>query len=156
MALYSVKGVNGQLEVYEDKVIISRKGLLGFATQGLAGDKTIPMSAIQSVQFKEGGMLTNGFIQFAVMGGREKQGGVFAATQDENTVMLKMGEQSEKGKQIKEYIEGRILELSKPQATTIVQQTSAADEIVKYKGLLDAGVISQEEFDAKKKQLLGL
>ena len=156
MALYSVKGVNGQLEVYEDKVIISRKGLLGFATQGLAGDKTIPMSAIQSVQFKEGGMLANGFIQFAVMGGRERQGGLLAATQDENTVMLRMGEQSEKGKQIKEYIEGRILELSKPQATTIVQQTSAADEIVKYKGLLDAGIISQEEYDAKKKQLLGL
>lgn len=33
---------------------------------------------------------------------------------------------------------------------------SAADEIEKFKGLLDRGVISQEEFDAKKKQLLGL
>jgi len=27
---------------------------------------------------------------------------------------------------------------------------------MKFKGLLDAGVITQEEFDAKKKQLLGL
>ena len=33
---------------------------------------------------------------------------------------------------------------------------SAADEIVKFKGLLDQGIITQEEFDAKKKQLLGL
>ena len=33
---------------------------------------------------------------------------------------------------------------------------SGADELMKYKGLLDAGVISQEEFEAKKKQLLGL
>ena len=33
---------------------------------------------------------------------------------------------------------------------------SAADEIVKFKKLLDDGIISQEEFDAKKKQLLGL
>lgn len=32
----------------------------------------------------------------------------------------------------------------------------AADEIKKYKELLDQNVISQEEFDAKKKQLLGL
>lgn len=31
-----------------------------------------------------------------------------------------------------------------------------ADELKKYKDLLDSGVISQEEFDAKKKQLLGL
>lgn len=34
--------------------------------------------------------------------------------------------------------------------------SSTADEILKFKGLLDAGVITQEEFDAKKKQLLGL
>ena len=31
-----------------------------------------------------------------------------------------------------------------------------ADEIKKYKELLDSGTISQEEFDAKKKELLGL
>ncbi|MBQ8796637.1 MAG: SHOCT domain-containing protein [Oscillospiraceae bacterium] len=34
--------------------------------------------------------------------------------------------------------------------------TSNADELKKYKELFDMGVISQEEFDAKKKQLLGL
>lgn len=34
--------------------------------------------------------------------------------------------------------------------------TSNADELKKYRDLLDSGVISQEEFDAKKKQLLGL
>lgn len=33
---------------------------------------------------------------------------------------------------------------------------SAADELKKFKELLDIGVITQEEFDAKKKQLLGL
>ena len=33
---------------------------------------------------------------------------------------------------------------------------SAADEIKKFKELLDIGAITQEEFDAKKKQLLGL
>lgn len=33
---------------------------------------------------------------------------------------------------------------------------SQAEELKKYKDLLDSGVISQEEFNAKKKQLLGL
>lgn len=33
---------------------------------------------------------------------------------------------------------------------------SKADEIVEYKKLLDQGIISNEEFNAKKKQLLGL
>ena len=42
--------------------------------------------------------------------------------------------------------------------TTIKQEIpqSNADELKKYKELLDMGVISQEEFDAKKKQLLNL
>ena len=41
---------------------------------------------------------------------------------------------------------------------TIKQEMPAsnADELKKYKDLLDSGVITQEEFDAKKKQLLGL
>ena len=38
----------------------------------------------------------------------------------------------------------------------VSQQASAADELKKFKELLDIGVISQEEFAEKKKQLLGL
>lgn len=33
---------------------------------------------------------------------------------------------------------------------------SAADEILKFKNLLDSGIITQDEFEAKKKQLLGI
>lgn len=41
-------------------------------------------------------------------------------------------------------------------ATIIMQQESNADELKKFKELLDNGIITQEEFDAKKKELLGL
>ena len=41
-------------------------------------------------------------------------------------------------------------------SVTVVNNNSNADELKKYKDLLDSGIISQEEFDAKKKQLLGL
>lgn len=44
---------------------------------------------------------------------------------------------------------------SKPTAAA-ANAPSNADELKKYKDLLDSGVISQEEFDAKKEQLLGL
>lgn len=40
-----------------------------------------------------------------------------------------------------------------PQASPAV---SAADEILKFKQLLDEGILTQEEFDSKKKQLLGI
>lgn len=44
--------------------------------------------------------------------------------------------------------------ICKVQNTT--SNVSAADEILKYKQLLDANVITSEEFELKKKQLLGL
>ena len=58
-------------------------------------------------------------------------------------------------REIKDYIENIILNRSKNQGT-VVQQASPAEELKKFKELLDMGVISQEEFDAKKKQILGL
>lgn len=46
----------------------------------------------------------------------------------------------------------------KQAATTksINTNISAADELIKFKELLDSGIITQEEFDTKKAQLLGL
>ena len=44
----------------------------------------------------------------------------------------------------------------KPVETKVDIPLSNADELKKFKDLLDSGVITQEEFDAKKKQLLGL
>lgn len=40
------------------------------------------------------------------------------------------------------------------QSNTTIE--SVADEIKKFKNLLDEGILTQEEFDAKKKELLGL
>lgn len=48
---------------------------------------------------------------------------------------------------------------NKPSETTTIKQEipqSNADELKKFKELLDSGIINQEEFDEKKKQLLGL
>lgn len=43
-----------------------------------------------------------------------------------------------------------------PEQTIIATPLSNAEELKKYKDLLDSGIITKEEFDAKKKQLLGL
>ena len=55
---------------------------------------------------------------------------------------------------ITELIVNAQVEAAQMQNNTSVN--SNADELKKYKELLDSGVISQEEFDAKKKQILGL
>ena len=49
--------------------------------------------------------------------------------------------------------------IGRQEKSSVIKQEipqSAADELEKYKKLLDSGTITQAEFDAKKKQLLGL
>jgi len=54
---------------------------------------------------------------------------------------------------IVELSENEYAILQERNTTTVLLPT---DEIKKYKELLDSGIITQEEFDTKKKQLLGL
>lgn len=49
-----------------------------------------------------------------------------------------------------------ILKKEEKSNETVVATVSAADELLKFKNLLDSGVISQEDFDKKKQQLLNL
>ncbi|MBQ9941636.1 MAG: SHOCT domain-containing protein [Christensenellaceae bacterium] len=159
---YSFK--NGQITVLEDRVLIDHSGARGAWTQGFAGEKTIPMNAIQTVQLREGTTFVRGYLQFGIAGEGGTSGGVGGAVGNENSVLLACGTdrgyetENANARAIKKYVEERIFErMNAPVGgNTIVQQTSAADELKKFKELLDLGIISQDEFDAKKKQLLGL
>ncbi|EKO1912189.1 SHOCT domain-containing protein [Clostridium botulinum] len=147
--LLSLKGVNGQLELYEDKVIIKRKGILAKLSQGFTkGDKTIYLRQIAGIDLKPGGNLVNGYIQFTLPGGNEKTKGAFEATQDENSIMF-LKKYNDVAMQIKQKIE----ELQQQGHNPI---TSGADELRKYKELMDDGIITEDEFNKKKKELLGI
>ena len=61
--------------------------------------------------------------------------------------------------QVFEAISKRLTDRQRREPMPVVQpvvRESITDELTKYKKLLDDGVITQEEFNAKKKQLLGL
>ena len=72
-------------------------------------------------------------------------------------------EDSELPTRVVDAINEALLDLDKnksSQEDKTTQESSksedSTDKIMKLKGLLDAGAITQEEFDAKKKELLGL
>ncbi|MGI6468464.1 MAG: DUF4429 domain-containing protein [Syntrophomonadaceae bacterium] len=150
--LFELNGVNGQLQLFDNRIVISRKGALAKLTQGFSkGEKSIYLSQISSIQIKPGNNLTNGYIQFTISGGKENTKGLISATQDENTVMFK-----KKDNELVEKIRTEIERLkgfdgSKNHSTVL----SPADEIRKYKELLDDGIITQDEFQEKKRELLG-
>ncbi len=156
-SVFEFDGKNGDiLIVYEDRIVLKHKGVLNVLAMGVHGDKTIYFTDLTAVQFKRAGF-TVGHLQFSLLGGNESRGGVIAASSDENTITFVESKNYEAEK-AHNYINNKIRETrnGSQKSTTVVQQTSAADELKKFKELLDSGVITQEEFDAKKKQLLGL
>lgn len=131
---------------------IKRKGFLNFANHGMDGEKTFDIHNISGVQMKEAGSLTSGYIQFILLGSRESKGGLMAATKDENTVMFIKKEQK-MAEEIKAYVENFLVNKNKPTRAPMAQ-SDTTEEIRKYKALLDDGIISEDEFQQKKKQLL--
>lgn len=135
---------------------IKRKGMLNFANHGMDGEKSININNISGVQLKDAGTFTNGYIQFLISGSKESKGGLLAATKDENTIMFAKKEQT-MADEIKKYVED-ILSNKNSDKTTIIQKTIVdhTEEIRKYKALADEGIISEDEFQQKKQQLLKL
>lgn len=87
--LCELKGVNGQLELYDDKLVIRRKDFLSKMSQGFfKGEKTIYLDQIAGIRVKPGTMFTNGYIQFILPGGLESKRGMPDAAQDENKVFF--------------------------------------------------------------------
>lgn len=154
MSVHTMKGVGDLLEVFEDKVTITPKGILGFMNKGLKGTKTIPFSSIIAIQFKEAGAVFSGYLQFTIPGGNESKGGVFSAVSDENTFMFAEKKNNAQAIQIKEYIEGKVKQLHSPRATQSKSAASLSDELQKLASLRDSGVLSDQEFQSAKSRLI--
>lgn len=76
---------------------------------------------------------------------------------NENTFTWDESKQSnEKMEEVYNYCKKQIDDYKSGIHNQTVAAASPADELKKFKELLDMGVVSQEEFDAKKKQILGL
>lgn len=143
-----VQGHNGQIELTDTVLRISRKGAIAFMTQGLKGDKEILIGQVSSIQFKSAGTFTNGYIQFAFLGGREAKGGLFQGASDENTVIFTAKQQKDFEK-LRDEMMSRIA--SRGQGGAAV---SASSEIEKLAELRDRGILTEKEFAAQKRKLL--
>jgi hypothetical protein len=162
-------GTNGRIAVTNNKIVIQRsKGFGSMLLHGLKGDKEIFISKISSIQFKLPGTFSAGYIQFELGGGLSSQRGILAATQDENTVMFaqKTDKKSrthgaDRFTRLKNFIEEKMEAKENPQLVPVVQQVeqpaakSPVEQIKEWKELLDAGAITEEEYNIKKKEILG-
>ncbi|NLN75802.1 MAG: hypothetical protein GX139_05790 [Armatimonadetes bacterium] len=146
-------GVNGQIELYEDYLILKRKGVISFIAHGFKGEKEIYLDQISAVQLKQCGTLTSGYLQIVFKGSQESKSALFDAVSDENTVIFGPDRESE-FLHLKMLLDKqrRQSRLGPPASAS----TSVADEIDKLDSLRRRGIITDREFEAKKRELLGL
>jgi hypothetical protein len=145
------EGKNGTLIVTPEAIKI----IYNWLHRRGRGEKTISIRSISSIQLKKMGKITVGYIQFTFQGSLENQSrSTFNALDDQNTISIANDAQFEDFKRAKALIESYQNQLYAPQIQS--SSTSGADELKKYKELLDDGIISEEEFNAKKKQILGI
>lgn len=156
--IYSIEGVRGRhLDVYNDKCVITTKASLGsFITGNISdGEKTIYYSDCVGVQFKKSGMQI-GYLQLETASSamNNRTNNFF----NENSFTFDISKISnEEMEVVANFVKQRVNEIkSGAHQPAAAAALSPMDELKKLKELLDMGIVTQEEFDAKKKQLLGL
>ncbi len=149
-------GHTGILEVYKTRVVIRRHtGIGNLLLFGAKGNKEIQIRKISSIQYKLPGIMFAGYIQFTFDGGAETKKALTDAVSDENTVMFRPQAQHEFDR-AKKLIEELMEEAHRPAMQQVVQHRSPLDEIEHLARLRDAGIVTEQEFLLKKKELLGL
>jgi hypothetical protein len=151
------KGHNGTVTFDGDWVTIERTGFRARTTVG-KGTKRIPVSSITAVQWKPAGGMMNGFISFSLGGGIEARstfGSQTArATSDENSVLITK-KQMPDFEQLRAAVEQAIAQRGRPTPAAPAAAPDLIGQIEQLGRLRDAGVLTNEEFEAKKAELLG-
>lgn len=155
--VYVINGVRGRhLTVYPDKCVFKVTATIGsFITGNISdGEKTIYYMDCVGVQYKRSGFQI-GYLQLETAGMTMNNGASNFFNENSFTFDTSVVS-NEYMDQVAAYVKKQVEASKRSRNAPTVAALSPADEIKKYKELLDLGIITQEEFDAKKRQLLGL
>lgn len=133
-------------------VEIRHSGVLSRLTVG-KGAKRLPLRAITAIQIKPPGPVVSGYIQFTIGGSNEVRAKFgrqsFDAASDENTIMFTKPEQP--------YFEAFRTAVETAMAAPLAAAappTGLAQEIRELAALRDEGILTEEEFAARKATIL--
>ena len=142
-------GGTSSVELYKDYLIIKPS-----LTQKISGStKTIPLDSVVSVNIVTR-MLMTPYLQVVTPGMIADKKKDITKGSDANVVLIQPGNMK-KAKEIQEYVMKYKMR-SPEQATTPTPAGNNLDSLEQLDELQKKGIITQEEFDIKKKQILGI
>ncbi|MFD2442948.1 SHOCT domain-containing protein [Bacillus sp. CGMCC 1.16607] len=143
---YTFKKPNTTVELTDDGVIFTRGKNDLMIHKALRGETKVLFSQIQEIKFKEASLTSTGYLQLSTP--RSSMVGILRTVdQPQNAVKFKR-DKNEEALKLKAEIEERINNQS--------SSKSEFGSLKELKSLLDEGIITQEEFDFKKKQILNI
>lgn len=143
------------IETDDTGVTITHKGLRSLGNHGKVGSTKIPYWQIVSVDFRKSTVF-GGKFQINTASGQQRSllGGNSAY--GSTTGIVFRNDKNKEMSILKEYIDQKINEEHEKQTSSSKENSDTADQIKKFKKLADEGIITPEEYETKKKQLLNL
>ena len=160
------KGQNGKINVFHDRVVISKATFGGFISQsGFSGDRIFFYKGISSIDYKKPSFWANGYIQIIITGTNAVNpkvgiiGSSFESMKDPNTVVLSLPIffPSETAKKIDKVFSTIMFNFNEAKKSTqnIDEYNSSKIHNLKILAeLKNSGVLTEEEFNKEKEILL--
>jgi len=134
------------IEVTKNSIKLTCKGL----SSPLNGTRTFNINQILTAEYKEPKTLSDGCIKFVLVGNGENLRNLWASSYDPNAIIFTKKE-DRLMRELKAFVDYQI-EKSPQQESS----NSNLNDLEMLKQLTDRGILTQDEFTAKKKQILGL
>jgi len=148
-----LKGRNANIELYANRLVINRrfgKLIRTYAT----GEAEIFLDSIKSINFKKANTMTFGFLQVETHQNSDKlkKGTLFFTPTDDFTINFTKND-NDIFFRLKNEIDKR---RNKPKEILAINNSGGVDDIEKLFNLKEKGIITSQEFEAKKKQFLNI
>lgn len=147
--LAEANGVDGRIELLEDKIVIKRRGYPAFK-DGLKEDREVPVMKITSIQFKKASMAINGYIQLNFIEDQQTDDDQSGNENNMDSVMFNQ-RQEPAFEEFRLAVEDRIASvLEDPRKASGEKSLEVLEKLYKK------GIITADQYDVEKKRILGL
>ena len=152
-ALMEATGLNVRVLLLQDVVRVQRIGWRNTLSGASRIERDILIRQIVSIQFKKAGLLSNGYMGILLMHYDESHKDENDRDTEDVIISFRPGQQKA-FETFREMLEAKIA--SGPAVRAASPAATDLDQLEKLASLRDRGIISEDEFSRKKKQLLGL
>ena len=153
--LMEATGIDAKVLLLRQAVRIKHTGIRNFFSGASRFEKDILFSQIVSVELKKAAFLGNGYIEFVLSTHRMRHDEKASDYDTTDAIVAFRSGQQRAFEALRDVVETKISgNAAAPQAPS--KASTDLDELDKLASLRDRGVITEDEFSRKKKQLLGL